>query len=187
MKNGAIKEQILIAALSVLSGRGYDGTTVQRIADEIGMTKTGVLHHFRSREVLLLEALASRDAADSAGTRSDDPLIALAALAEHNQTIRGLVSLFVTTTALAAADTVESERRTFALVRYERLLAKLTENVSLEQSAGRVTDLLAAESVARIMIAAMDGLQVQWLLTPEVDMSAQLHGLISLLRPQTSA
>ncbi|GAB7192426.1 hypothetical protein NUM3379_31350 [Kineococcus sp. NUM-3379] len=44
---------IVEAAASLFAQHGYEGTSVQRIADAVGYSKTGLLHRFPSKEALL--------------------------------------------------------------------------------------------------------------------------------------
>src|SRR5215204_4179764 len=44
--------QILAAAARLFAARGFDATSLQEIADGLGMTKQAVLHHFRSKDQL---------------------------------------------------------------------------------------------------------------------------------------
>jgi AcrR family transcriptional regulator len=50
------RDRILDAALDLFSEHGFDGTTLQQIADRVGLTKAALYHHFRSKDDLL-EAL----------------------------------------------------------------------------------------------------------------------------------
>lgn len=45
-------------ALAEFAGAGYTGTSLQRIADRAGLSKSAVLYHYASKEVLLEEAIA---------------------------------------------------------------------------------------------------------------------------------
>lgn len=49
---GDVRAQVLAAATRLLASRGFEGTTIQSIADEVGVTKPAVLHHFASKELL---------------------------------------------------------------------------------------------------------------------------------------
>jgi len=79
-----LRTRILDASRTLFAARGFDGTTVQHIADACGVSKPGVLHHFRSKDAirqavldellahwnehlprLLLEATASADRFDA--------------------------------------------------------------------------------------------------------------------------
>jgi TetR/AcrR family transcriptional regulator len=55
-----VRTRSLAAATRLFAERGFDGTTIQLIADEVGVTKPAVLHHFPSKEDLrraVLEAI----------------------------------------------------------------------------------------------------------------------------------
>lgn len=49
---GDMRAQILRAATRLLATRGFEGTTLQAVADEVKIRKPSVLHHFRSKEAL---------------------------------------------------------------------------------------------------------------------------------------
>lgn len=48
----ASRGQILATASRLFAARGFDATSLQEIADDLGMTKQAVLHHFRSKDQL---------------------------------------------------------------------------------------------------------------------------------------
>ena len=57
------RERILVEATRLFALRGLDGTSLQDIADAVGMRKPSLLWHFRSKEDLhraVLDALLSR-------------------------------------------------------------------------------------------------------------------------------
>jgi len=47
------RTRILDAALELFSEQGFDGTTLQQIADRLGFTKAALYYHFRSKDDLL--------------------------------------------------------------------------------------------------------------------------------------
>lgn len=47
------KEKILNAALTLFSSKGYSGTSMQDIADEVGITKAALYKHYEGKEQLL--------------------------------------------------------------------------------------------------------------------------------------
>ena len=51
------KAEILNAAVELFGTLGYYGTSLQKIADRVGLTKAGVLHYVGSKEGLLSCAL----------------------------------------------------------------------------------------------------------------------------------
>lgn len=48
---------ILEAAARLICARGYEGTSIQEIADACGLTKAGLYHHIQNKEHLLLEIM----------------------------------------------------------------------------------------------------------------------------------
>ena len=49
------RREILETAARLICEKGYDGASIQDIADACGLTKAGLYHHIRSKEHLLLE------------------------------------------------------------------------------------------------------------------------------------
>ena len=47
-----VRTRALAAATRLFAAQGFDGTTLQLIADEVGVSKPAVLHHFPSKEDL---------------------------------------------------------------------------------------------------------------------------------------
>jgi AcrR family transcriptional regulator len=52
------RARILDAALELFSEHGFDGTTLQEIADRLGFTKAALYYHFRSKDDLLQALIA---------------------------------------------------------------------------------------------------------------------------------
>ena len=55
------REEILAAADAAFARHGFRGASLATIADEVGLSQPGVLHHFPSKEHLLLEVLRYRE------------------------------------------------------------------------------------------------------------------------------
>src|ERR1700735_696765 len=52
------RARILDSALELFSEHGFDGTTLQQIADRLGFTKAALYYHFRSKDDLLRALIA---------------------------------------------------------------------------------------------------------------------------------
>ena len=62
----AKRRAILEAAVEVFGQKGSAKGTLEEVAEKAGMTRAGVLHHFGSKQRLLLETLIYRDSSDVA-------------------------------------------------------------------------------------------------------------------------
>src|ERR1700722_15908882 len=51
------RQQILATAQRLFTERGYDATSLQMIADEMGLTKAAVYYHFRAKSEILHAAM----------------------------------------------------------------------------------------------------------------------------------
>jgi AcrR family transcriptional regulator len=151
---------------------GYRGGSMREIADRVGLTDAGVMHHFGTKHQLLIAVLEHREAISRQGRPRQqglDLLEDLRQLVAHNATMPGLVQLFVTVSAEATDP--DHPAHEFFVARYEEVTRYFADQLATARDAGQVradADLAAA---AQQLIAVMDGLQVQYLLT-KVDMVA---------------
>jgi len=181
-KTAATRGQILSAALEIISVSGYSGATLQQIADAVGMSKPGVLHHFGSRDGLFTAVLARRDEINTSTVGADDDLVtAFLGAARRNTGVPGLVALFTALSAVAATDPGASESREFFAARYPRLVTLLADAIRSRQQSGEVTSTADPVALAGLLVAASDGLQTRWLLDPGLDLVAELDLLWSLI------
>jgi AcrR family transcriptional regulator len=56
------RDQILDEALRIVGEKGYHGFGIQELAERCGLTKPGLLHHFGSKDQLLIALLNDREA-----------------------------------------------------------------------------------------------------------------------------
>ncbi|BDZ65447.1 TetR/AcrR family transcriptional regulator [Agromyces mangrovi Wang et al. 2018] len=167
----ARRRDILDAAIEIFGNKGFAGGTLQEIADQVGMTHAGILHHFGSKDALLLEVLDHRDATDVEGLEEQHipggielfrHLVRTAMINAHRA---GIVQAFVVLSAESVTD--DHPGREYFLKRYSVLRGQVADafrEVCAERgvAAGETIDLAAAS-----ILAVMDGLQVQWLLDPD--------------------
>lgn len=70
----ARRQEILAGARACFARFGYEGATVRRLEEEIGLSRGAIFHHFRDKESLFL-AVAEDDAAAMVSTVASDGLV----------------------------------------------------------------------------------------------------------------
>lgn len=180
------KAKIIEAANHYFAENGFHGTAMSDIAREAGLTGPGLLHHFPNKEELLTAVLEQRDAADqerltklfeeSSSTRIFG---ILQSLMEHNQASPEMVRLFtVLVTECIAQDHPGHD---FFVQRYRNYRHKYLYMMREYQEGGYIRSDIAVEQLSVLVMAMMDGLQIQWLLDPdEVDMVATFNAFIKI-------
>jgi AcrR family transcriptional regulator len=181
------KEQLIRAATRFFGQNGYRGTRLADIAEAAGITEPGLLHHFPTKANLLMEVLAERDRADrerfdpAARDNGASALASFQELTQHNETAPGLVQLF--TVLVAESIDAQHPAHEFFRQRYQTLRAQNVALLREAQARGEVRADVAAEDLAVMLFAMMDGLQVQWLYEPEeIDMARLFEQFLKLLR-----
>ncbi|MEU4088309.1 TetR/AcrR family transcriptional regulator [Streptomyces aureus] len=172
------RAEIVRATLEVIAERGYRGASLAAVAERVGLTQQGLLHHFPTKEALLVAVLGERDQWDALpGTEWRAEL--LVALVEYNAMRPGIIQTF---SALLGESVTEGHpARAFFTRRYTTVRAHMAEALRAEYGE-RLPSGLTPERAAPLLVAVMDGLQYQWLLDPEsVDMPAAFRDFLTLL------
>ncbi|WP_431806509.1 TetR/AcrR family transcriptional regulator [Microbacterium paraoxydans] len=165
------REQILKAAIEIFGNKGSTNGTLADVAEQVGITHAGVLHHFGSKQKLLLEVLAYRDQDDVAGLAQkhipDGPelFLHLVRTAFTNEKRPGIVQAYTVLSAESVTD--DHPSRPYFEDRYTTLRREVAAAFGELCAQEGVTepDTIAAASAA--ILAVMDGLQLQWLLHPD--------------------
>ena len=167
----ARRRDILDAAVEIFGSKGFTGGTLQEIADQVGMTHAGILHHFGSKHELLLEVLQHRDETDVADLEEQHipdgmPLFRhLVRTAFVNAHRAGIVQAYVVLSAESVTD--DHPGRAFFQKRYETLRTEVGHAFRVVCAERGVTAPETVDLAAASILAVMDGLQVQWLLAPD--------------------
>jgi AcrR family transcriptional regulator len=189
------RQQILDSVIALLAQRGVDRASLRTVGDAIGVSHTALRHYFSSRDELLVEAYRTHEArAAGDGPAADESALGMVIeAAERNRSIPGLVELYATLTTDALQEQ-HALTREFVRGRFRSLRASLAERIAAGQqarggqqahggqpSAGGGAGIDPMDAAA-LVIAASDGLQIQWLLDPDaVDVGRSLAILDRLL------
>jgi len=181
------RDAILAAANEIFATRGFRGASLATIAKEVGVSEPGLLHHFSSKEELLLELLTLRDQHDderivAAFDAHAHVLEVLLELCRQNADRPGIVRLFT----IVAAESVDADHPAHAwfVDRYRDRRAQLATQLDDEQREGTVAADVDPDTAAAQILAMFDGLQIQWLLDRDgTDMVALFGDFLSRYAP----
>jgi AcrR family transcriptional regulator len=106
------EDELLDRAASLFARRGFDKTSVQAVAESVGLSKAGLLHHFASkdalREAVLARAHAMQqevlDRASALPLGSARDRLALEILVDQALSVPGLVAFQVSRVSSFATD-----------------------------------------------------------------------------------
>jgi AcrR family transcriptional regulator len=184
-KSAQTRATILDAALEVFAESGYRSGSLREIAQRVGMTDAGLLHHFDSKARLLAAVLDRRDelALQIVNRRPEDGISVLQGIVElaaFNASEPGVVELHCTLSAEATSP--DHPAHQYFVVRYERIRETLRAAFADLDERGLLRAGITPSDAARTTVAVMDGLQVQWLLDrSQPEMAADLRRFLSTL------
>lgn len=168
------RQEIVRAAAQVFAERGYHGGSLRSIGERVGVSSASLVQYFGTKERLLAAVLEewARESrpAGADGLRGTAWLRSLREAMVYNSTHRGLVELFLTLTAEATDP--GHPARAFVRHRYATVVAEHQRHLREAVADGEVRPLSEAEVEleARLFVSAMDGMELQWLLDPRVDL-----------------
>ncbi|BAS26077.1 TetR/AcrR family transcriptional regulator [Limnochorda pilosa] len=148
------KEQVLEAAVHLFRAKGYHATSVQDIADAVGLRKGSLYHYIRSKEELLFEIIHSTiqtyiHRLESIAARPEPASARLAAAIEAHikavaQDTEGFAIFIGETRAL---EPEQRQRIEEASSQYGHLLERLIEEASLEGAFRPADSAMAALAI----------------------------------------
>ncbi|MFY9935090.1 MAG: TetR/AcrR family transcriptional regulator [Streptosporangiaceae bacterium] len=177
------RQQILQSAIALFAQRGVDRASLRTVGEAIGVSHTALRHYFSSRDELLVEVYRTHEALsfEHASPAEGSAVGVMAEAAEQNRSIPGLVELYATLTTDALQEG-HALTRDFVRDRFRQLRETLAARIETGQRAGRIAADIDPVDAAALVIAASDGLQIQWLLDPDaVDVGRSLSLLERLL------
>jgi AcrR family transcriptional regulator len=181
-KGQARREEILQAAIDVLSRDGLQHTSLRAIGREMGMQPAHILYYFSSREDLLQQVLVRSgeiNAAAASASDGDYSLDDFVSAVRTNTRGRGAQLYLAFATEAAAEDHPSHE---FFRERFAHVTQVLANAIDREIEEGSMPHDIEPSSTARLLLAAADGLQLQRLIDPSVDVPATLQLAIDHLR-----
>ena len=165
---------IVEAARTVFAERGFRAGSLREVGERAGVSAANVVHHFGSKEGLLLAVLEARDESNGAELPElfgrGELVRGLRALVRANSLQRDLIRLY-TTLCTEATDPAHPAHDYFR-TRYADIRGHLASGIERARRTGALPPGPDAHQMAASLLALMDGLQTQWLLDESFDMTA---------------
>ncbi len=142
---GNDRDDVISAAVRLFNDHGYEATTIGMIADQLGVSKSAIYHHVRSKEELLAAALDHAMGSLEA-VLADEQSQAGDAVARLEFVMRGTVTVLTNELAevnllLRLRGNTELERRILQRRRrFDRAVAQLMQDLADEQNFGSDTE-----------------------------------------------
>ncbi|GAA3613151.1 TetR/AcrR family transcriptional regulator [Microlunatus ginsengisoli] len=179
--------RILAVAFASIAEKGYRGTSIAQVAAEAGISQSGLLHHFPTKQALLIAVLDYRSRLDrelfQAGGATVTGWAALEGwveLARINTRRPQMVQMFVTLSAEATDP--DHPAHEWLRSHYRMVSSELSKALAAGIADGTVSPDLPIDTVVRLTVAVMDGLQLQWLATGgRIDLAAEFAAYVRQL------
>ena len=178
----------MTAAIDCFARLGYQGTSIDRIARDAGVTKGAVYYHFRDKEELLFEAVKDRIGGFEQQVLKDtspgrdalenlrhvvDACFFHATVSNHRR--------FIITLMVEALDTNPRLSAEFRNI-LRRMRAFLTSVIRRGQQRGTLRHDVAPEAAAAVIAGGIIGAEVQHYQDPaEIDLRGVLDTLVEQL------
>jgi AcrR family transcriptional regulator len=183
----ARQDQILDAAGELFAEHGVRATTIAAVANRVGLSEAGLLHHFPSKDALLLAVL---DRADASYVEEEvyvaQPAGGLESLRRMPATARVLADRPAHTRlrAIVSAESVvqDGAARDYSVRRTEAIRRGMAKAVAEGIRRGEIRSDVDPKARATEIVAFMEGIQVQWMLDPDaVDIVAAYDSYFAAL------
>lgn len=152
-------DKILDAANSVVNKHGIAKLTIDGVAAKVGMSKGGVLHHFRTKDKLVetmikRDAMAWRDSFNDAYEKTSPG---------PGRMARGLMENCLSDIDIWTSAVCDNSSSVFAALAHDpKLIAPMRE--AYQELHERLADDELPPGVAETVLAAIDGIWLRWVL-----------------------
>lgn len=180
-KSAQRSADILDAAATVFATHGYHGGSLRDIARQLDVSLTSVVHHFGTKYDLL-ESVLERSDSTTPGNELFDFDAACAARGVVSATMERVRSslerpelLRLFAILAAEASTPSHPAHDWFVARYQRKTHELAAAIAFDQANKRIHHERDPQLLGRLLIAAWDGIQLQWLIDPAADMEKAMR------------
>lgn len=183
-KTAGVRIGIIDAATTVFSESGFRGATMKDVAERAGISQRGLVHHFKTKDELLLEVLEARDQRTATLLPTEGEggeLMGLLRVVHDNARFPELIELQSIISSEATAR--DHPAHAHYAKRYEDFRRFVTSVFTTIGDAGELQSSMAPSVLAEIFIGLIDGVQLQWLYDRSVDVEAAALGFLADVCP----
>jgi AcrR family transcriptional regulator len=163
----ARREQILDAAVELFAQRGYRGSGLLELAERVGISHAGILHHFGTKEDLLRAVMARQDEFLSRATADFAGKGTFGLHENGGPTEPRILTRLVIVLRVENLDSGDALHEYFD-ERDRRIRVLIADEIRLGQERGEIRSDIDAEVKAAEITAFIIGLDTQWLLNPSL-------------------
>lgn len=191
-KTAAIRQRVIDACMQTFGQTGFHGATMKDIAKRAGISYNGLLHHFPSKEELLVALLQAR-AERSIGlletahgleprARPIEALRGMLAVVLDNESQPGILELHCVLSGEATSP--QHPAHDYYTQRFRQLRSFYAEVYAGLAEQSLLHSALDPNTLAIMTIALLNGVQEQWLYERDtVRMASVIHGFLSSIVP----
>jgi AcrR family transcriptional regulator len=191
-KGERTRATILEAAVALFGENGYRATSISQIASRAGVVQSALHHHFGGKEQLLDAALKmhyppadNRPDIDAVAKGQSDFVDEVLQAAYRNASNPQLVRFF--SVMMGESLTEGHPAYGFFVQRYNLVRHGFADAIAKSKG---ITDESARSFIlanVSMLLAASDGLQMQWLRDPSIDLIASMELAAQLVRTQLAS
>jgi AcrR family transcriptional regulator len=179
-KSDVRRRSLSAAALELVRQKGHRNVAIAEIAELAQTSEPTVYYHFPTKESLLIAALRQHDDENIRARGHEEGAIAdMGSRAEIGVRRTNYARLY-NELAGAAADH-DHPANAFFQERWARSLGVVATDIRRLQALGRVPAGVDADAAAHLLLAAWEGLQLQWMQGPPFDIRALIEAHIRAL------
>lgn len=174
------RREIIDTAVRMFAEGGYNAVSLAQIADAVGISQPGLIHHFPTKSHLLIAAIQDRE--DRREPKNYPSLLALLGVLRENEQTPILVKL----NAVISAEALVEDHPAHDWIRdlYTTRVKYYTEGVEELIDPEKLPVGMSASDLARLLVATNEGVRWEWVLEGQSFSRAErMAQHLELLRP----
>jgi AcrR family transcriptional regulator len=153
----ARRQEILAGARACFARHGYEGATVRRLEEEIGLSRGAIFHHFRDKETLFL-AVAEDDAAEMVSVVAEQGLVQVMRNLLHDEFSAEQAGWLGTQLEVSRRLRTDPDFAARWAARSEAIAQATRDRLTRQRDAGVLRDDVELDTLQRFLELALDGL-----------------------------